>query len=161
MIQAIIGRHSDPVDVLTNTGGFLLGFWMIVAAIKLFGLRPSAFLGFGPRTDPDQKIRIIAALRFLYVCLYLVVALVPFDISVNTSRVFSQLHDTGPGSQRILLNPIYHFSHWQQFDRRVRRKGVCPSTRSISSSSDSAAIAARIPSGRRMRELCCGESVLT
>ncbi len=113
MIQAIIGRHSDPVDVMTNTAGFLLGFWIVVVAIRGFGLRPSAFLGIGPGEDLDQKTQSITALRFLYICVYFIVALVPFDISVSVSQVYAQLFDTDSGTRRILLDPFYHFRHWQ------------------------------------------------
>jgi VanZ family protein len=113
MIQAIIGRHSDPVDVLTNTTGFMLGFWVVVASIRMFGLRPSAFLGIGPGDGQDQKIQSLAALRFLYACLYLIVAIIPFDISVRTNRVYGQLFETGDRTRRILLDPFYHVINWQ------------------------------------------------
>jgi glycopeptide antibiotics resistance protein len=113
MIQVNIGRHSDPVDVMTNTTGFVLGFWMVVVAIKSFGLRPSAFLGIGPAETLDQQTQSITALRFLYICAYFVVALVPFDISVKASQVYAQLTDKYTGTQRIVLDPFYHFRHWQ------------------------------------------------
>jgi glycopeptide antibiotics resistance protein len=113
MIQAIIGRHSDPVDVMTNTTGFVLGFWMVVVAIRGFGLKPSVFLGIGPEEDLDQKTQAITALRFLYICVYFIVALVPFDISVKVSQIYGQLFDNGTGTRRILLDPFYHFRQWQ------------------------------------------------
>jgi VanZ family protein len=112
MIQAYIGRFSDPVDLVTNTTGFLLGFWMVVIATRRFSLRPSAFLGIDDVPDLDQKTKSIASLRFLYICVYFIVALLPFDVSVRISQIYSQLFADSGETKRIILDPLHHFKTW-------------------------------------------------
>jgi glycopeptide antibiotics resistance protein len=111
-IQAFVGRHPDPVDLATNTTGFLLGFGMVFVAIHQIGLSPSSFLGIGTGTNLDQNTKAIASLRFLYICIYFTIALVPFDISVQLSLVYSQLFDNGLEARKIILDPFYHLTTW-------------------------------------------------
>jgi glycopeptide antibiotics resistance protein len=111
-IQAYVGRHPDPVDVATNTTGYLLGFAMVVVAVKQIGLRPSSFLGIGAGRDLDESAKAVASLRFLYICIYFIVALVPFDISVRLSQVYAQLFDGDVETRKIILDPFHHFALW-------------------------------------------------
>jgi glycopeptide antibiotics resistance protein len=111
-IQAFVGRHPDPVDVATNTTGYLLGFGMVFVAVKHIGLRPSSFLGIGAGRDLDENAKAVASLRFLYICIYFVVALVPFDISVRLTQVYAQLFDGDFETRKIILDPLHHFSLW-------------------------------------------------
>ena len=112
MIQEYIGRFSDPVDLVTNSTGFLIGFWIVVIATRRFALRPSAFLGIDDLRDLDQKTKTIASLRFLYICVYFIVALLPFDFSVRLSQVYSQLFDEGGATKKIILDPLHHLKTW-------------------------------------------------
>ncbi|MCK5617776.1 MAG: VanZ family protein, partial [Candidatus Krumholzibacteria bacterium] len=112
MIQEYIGRYSDPVDLITNSTGFLIGFWIVVIATRRFALRPSAFLGIDDVRDLDQKTKTIASLRFLYICVYFIVALLPFDVSVRLSQVYSQLFAEGGATKKIILDPLHHLKTW-------------------------------------------------
>ena len=111
-IQAYVGRHPDPVDLATNTTGFLLGFGMVVVAIHQFELSPSSFLGIGTGKTLDENTKAIASLRFLYICIYFTIALVPFDISVRLSQVYTQLFDGDVESRKIILDPFHHLATW-------------------------------------------------
>jgi glycopeptide antibiotics resistance protein len=111
-IQAYVGRHPDPVDIATNTTGYLLGFGMVLIAVRQIGVRPSSFLGIGAGGNLDENTRAIASLRFLYICIYFIVALVPFDISVRLSQVYSQLFDSDAETRKIILDPFHHFTMW-------------------------------------------------
>ncbi|MCK4775495.1 MAG: VanZ family protein, partial [Candidatus Krumholzibacteria bacterium] len=112
MIQEYIGRYSDPVDLITNSAGFLIGFWIVVIATRRFALRPSAFLGIDDIRDLDQKTKSIASLRFLYICVYFIVAILPFDVSVRLSQVYSQLFAEGGATKKIILDPLHHLKTW-------------------------------------------------
>lgn len=111
-IQAYVGRHPDPIDIATNTCGYLLGFIMVVVAVRHIGLRPSSVLGIGAGRDLSENAKAIASLRFLYICIYFIVALVPFDISVRLSQVYSQLFDGDLETRKIILDPFHHFANW-------------------------------------------------
>jgi glycopeptide antibiotics resistance protein len=104
--QAFTDRWPDPVDVLTNTTGHLLGYALVFTAIGRFGLRPQVLLGLSA-VHHDEKVRTVAGLSFLYVCGYAVLQLVPFDVTVSLGRIYAKLlaRDDGP---RIILDPLFH-----------------------------------------------------
>ena len=112
--QSFIGRTPDVVDVMTNSFGYLVGFWLVVAAIRFYGMDPVVFLGLDPDEVQDSKTQSIAAFRFIYICIYVLVALLPFDISVRLSEIYSQLLPDDKGWIRIVLNPLHTVSHWQE-----------------------------------------------
>ncbi|MFH1755213.1 MAG: VanZ family protein, partial [Candidatus Latescibacterota bacterium] len=62
MIQAYVGRHPDPVDIATNTTGYVLGFAMVLVAVKQIGLHPSSFLGLDTASSLDEDTKAIASL---------------------------------------------------------------------------------------------------
>ena len=64
--QYFIGRYADPVDLATNTLGFVVGFELGVFAIRYLGLRPSAVLGINPDNQTSTKINTLSSIRFLY-----------------------------------------------------------------------------------------------
>ena len=111
--QSFIGRTPDLVDIVTNSIGYVVGFWLVVAAVRIYGLDPSVFLGFGPDDVQDTKTQSIAAFRFIYICIYVLIALLPFDISVRLSEIYAQLFPDGMGKIKIVLNPTYTLSNWQ------------------------------------------------
>lgn len=104
--QAFTDRWPDPVDVLTNSGGYLLGYALVFVVIRRFGLRPQVLLGLSA-VHHDEKVRTVAGMLFLYVCVYAVLQLVPFDITVSLGRIHAKLLATGD-APRIILDPLFH-----------------------------------------------------
>jgi glycopeptide antibiotics resistance protein len=111
--QSFIGRTPDLVDIMTNSVGYVLGYWVVVAAVRFYGLNPVTFLGFDPDEIQDTKTQTIAALRFIYICIYVLIALLPFDVSVRLSEIYAQLFPNHLGNPRIILNPVHTVSNWQ------------------------------------------------
>jgi len=118
-LQTSVGRYPDSVDLLTNTAGFLLGFWMTVAAVKSFGLRPSVLIGFSHQEEPDSSVKSIAAIRFLYIAVYFITSLLPFDISVSFSQIYTKLLANNLGHIRIIFDPLYHFYFWPEHSGKI------------------------------------------
>lgn len=112
LAQPLVQRFSDPVDVLNNSIGYWLGFAMVYVAVRRFGLSPGRLIGFSDRLTQHQKGQTLAALRFIYVVLLLIVGLLPFDISVRLAAVYDQLLPNWEGDLRIVLDPRYHFARW-------------------------------------------------
>jgi VanZ family protein len=113
VVQYFIGRYPDPVDMITNTLGFVFGFELGVAAIKIFGLRPAVVLGINPDNQTSAKINAVAAMRFLYMGVYLISSFLPFDVTFDWSHIFAKIHPDKSGQVRIILDPLYHFKHWK------------------------------------------------
>ncbi len=110
--QYFVGRYPDRVDLLTNTLGYLAGFWMGVFGIKYFGLRPSAVIGINADDQTSTKLNAIASIRFFYMTVYLISSFVPFDLSFGLSNIYDKLHPDRYGQIRLVLDPFYHFFHW-------------------------------------------------
>jgi glycopeptide antibiotics resistance protein len=104
--QAFTDRSPDPIDVLTNSGGYLLGYALVFLVIRRFGLRPQVLLGLSA-VHHDEKVRTVAGVLFLYVCVYAVLQLVPFDITVSLGRIHAKLLATGD-APRMILDPLFH-----------------------------------------------------
>jgi VanZ family protein len=111
--QSFIGRTPDVVDIVTNSVGYIIGFWLVVAGIRFYGLDPVVFLGLDREDVQDTKTQSIAAFRFIYICIYVLIALLPFDITVRLSEIYAQLVPDDTGKIRIILDPTYTISHWQ------------------------------------------------
>jgi len=112
--QSFIGRTPDMVDLITNTSGYVLGYWIIVAAIRFYGLNPLVFMGFHEGETQDRKTQSIAAFRFIGICVYVLIALLPFDVSVKLSDLYAQLQPDETGVPKIILDPLYSVSHWKE-----------------------------------------------
>lgn len=112
--QSFIGRTPDLVDIVTNTTGHTIGYVLIVAAVRIYGLNPLVFMGFDPNEEQTSKTQSIAAFRFITICIYVLIALLPFDVSVKLSEVYAQLLPDETGVPKIILDPLYTVSHWQQ-----------------------------------------------
>jgi glycopeptide antibiotics resistance protein len=108
-LQSFIGRTSDVVDIVTNSTGFIVGFWITVISVRYYGLRPAVLIGIDPDDESNSKVKTIAALRFLYVCVFFIVALLPFKITVTVSEIYSQLLPDAAGNRSIILDPLFHF----------------------------------------------------
>ncbi len=112
VFQFFVGRFTDPVDLITNTIGFVFGFWLGVFAIKYFGLRPSAVIGINADDQTSTKLNTIASIRFFYIAVYLVSSFVPFDVSFDLGDIYAKLHPDRFGQIRLILDPFYHLKHW-------------------------------------------------
>jgi glycopeptide antibiotics resistance protein len=115
--QGFIGRTSDLIDVATNSTGHVIGLALAVIAINRLGLRPAHLIGMhdpanGADDDATARARTVAAVRFIYLCVYVVVALLPFNISVSLSSIYAQLVPDDTGTQLIIVDPLHHFRHW-------------------------------------------------
>lgn len=106
--QSFTDRWADPVDLLTNTTGYLLGFGLTFVALRRFAFAPQALLGLS-EVHSDDQVRTVAGLSFLYLCVYAALQLVPFDVSVRLSHLHAKLL-APPGYARIILDPFAHLS---------------------------------------------------
>jgi glycopeptide antibiotics resistance protein len=104
--QAFTDRYPDPIDLLTNTGGYVLGYALTFLVLGRFGLRPQVLLGLSA-LHHDEKVRTVAGMLFLYVCVYAVLQLVPFDLTVSLGRIHAKLLAAGD-DPRIILDPLFH-----------------------------------------------------
>lgn len=111
--QYFIGRYADPLDILTNSAGFFLGFEMGVIAIRNFGLRPSAVLGINPDNQTSTKINTVAAVRFLYIAVYLISSYLPLDVTFDPEVIIAKADPDKHGQLRLILDPLYHWKHWK------------------------------------------------
>jgi len=66
--QSFIGRHPDLVDIVTNSTGHVIGYWVIVAGVRFYGLDPVVFLGSIPATNRTPKNAVDRRVAF---CLHL------------------------------------------------------------------------------------------
>lgn len=110
--QIFIGRHPDAVDLVTNGLGHAIGYWVIAVAVRVFGFDPKALLGIGAGGEGDSRVRTIGAFRFIYIAIYALVALLPFDASVSLGDLYGQLFPGDDGRIRLILDPAYHFGRW-------------------------------------------------
>jgi glycopeptide antibiotics resistance protein len=110
--QYFVGRYPDPVDLLTNTVGYVFGFELGVFAIKYFGLRPSAVIGINADEQTTTKLNTIASIRFFYIAVYLISSFLPFDLSFHPSAIYAKLHPDRYGQIRLILDPFYHLYRW-------------------------------------------------
>lgn len=111
-VQMFVGRHPDAVDLVTNSFGHATGYWVIVVAVRLFGFNSQTLLGIGAGEVQDSKTRTVGAFRFIYIAIYSLVALLPFDVSVSLKKVYAQLFPADDGRIRLILDPMYHFGRW-------------------------------------------------
>ncbi len=119
LVQSKIGRYPDPVDVMTNSTGFLFGYWLIVAAIKFFGLNPAYLTGLAPAGNQGLKLSTVTAVRFIYICIFIFVAWLPLDITVSFSRIHAKFFPDDVGNLRIILNPLFTLRHWPEEGGRI------------------------------------------
>lgn len=108
MVQAFIGRFSDATDVISNCGGYILGFVIARSAILRFGMQPASLLGLNS-VGGDDRLNHLAGLRFMYVAVVVVTSLLPLDISVSLGQVFSKLQAGDGAMPGLIVDPFYHF----------------------------------------------------
>ena len=105
--QLFINRYPDPVDVITNTAGYVAGFSLTLWAIRKYRFEVSSV--FGLEHAVSTKVQVLQVIRFLYAGIYLIVQLLPLDISVSMTEVYAKLTAPLGGSPRIIVDPLYHF----------------------------------------------------
>jgi glycopeptide antibiotics resistance protein len=110
MGQSFFGRYPDAIDIVTNTLGYAIGYWVVVGAVRFYHLDPVALIGFDAREDQRAATQAVAVARFAYICIYLLVAMLPFDVSVRYYELYAQLFPDALGHTRLILDPFYHFS---------------------------------------------------
>lgn len=109
--QPFIHRYSDPTDVISNSLGYLLGYLCILVAVKRFRLHPPHLLGMELNKSGDEPMFLLEGLRFLCIALFIIISLLPFDISVTLSDIYAKLHAARGSSPHLILDPLYHFEH--------------------------------------------------
>lgn len=110
-IQAFVGRFSDPTDVLSNGLGFVIGYLLMVYAVRQFHLSPAHLLGLSAQDGGGSRSQTLRGIRFLYLSTFVVVALVPLDFAVGITQIFAKLKPVGDQYPRLILDPWFH---WKQ-----------------------------------------------
>ena len=105
-IQYFVGRYASGIDVLMNAFGFVIGYWLLVFSAKRYGLDPSKLLGI---QSSHRRVKNLAAIRLIYIVVFLLFALYPFDVSLNLKEIYRQLFESEDGLLQIILDPLYHF----------------------------------------------------
>jgi len=105
--QLFINRSPDPVDLMTNTAGYVAGFSLTLWAIRKYQFEVSSVLGL--ESAVSTKVQMLQAIRFLYAGIYLIVQLLPLDISVSMTGVYAKLAAPPGVDPRIIVDPLYHF----------------------------------------------------
>ena len=111
--QSVFGRYPDALDIITNSLGYLIGYSAVAVAVRFYGLDPMSLIGFDA-VDGGAATQTIAAARFACICVYVLVAMLPFDVTVIYYKIYAQLFPDSSGLEQIVLNPLYHASHWPQ-----------------------------------------------
>ena len=106
--QSFTDRTPDLVDLFTNTSGHVAGFLLVVIAVQRIGLKPAALLGLSSGQQSSDQLRTVQGLLFLYVCVYAILQLAPFDISVRLENIHGKLLGGESGVPRIILDPLFH-----------------------------------------------------
>lgn len=108
LAQAFTDRTPDLTDLITNTSGHVAGFLLVVIAVRRIGLHPAALLGLSDEAGASDRVRTVQGLLFLYVCVYAILQLAPFDISVRLENIHGKLLGGESGVPRIILDPLFH-----------------------------------------------------
>jgi len=106
--QAFIGRFSDATDVLSNSAGYLAGFLIARIILVRYKVAPATLLGL-PVGQAGERLNTVGGLRFAYVAIALLTSLLPLDISVSMTEVYSKLHAVPGQMPRLIIDPFYHF----------------------------------------------------
>jgi len=112
--QSFFGRYPDALDIITNSVGYMIGYWVVLAAVRFYALDPVSFIGFDSDDKRNPRTQTIAVARFVYICVYVLLAMLPFDVSVIYYKIYAQLFPDASGHVRLLFDPFYHISHWHQ-----------------------------------------------
>jgi glycopeptide antibiotics resistance protein len=110
-IQGYVGRCADFLDIITNFLGFVVGYCGIIYLVRKYSLRVYMFLGFVDPAKSTDIVNVVAGIRFLYMVIFVVIALYPFDISVYGRDIYLKLFDSSYGARQIILDPLYHFRY--------------------------------------------------
>ncbi len=103
--QAFVGRYSDLLDVLSNGTGFALGYLIAWWSVHRLGLQPARLLGWSD-DNHDARYETLIGLRFAYVVIALIAALVPFDLTISPGEILGKLSTSPP---KLQLDPWFHF----------------------------------------------------
>jgi glycopeptide antibiotics resistance protein len=112
--QSLFDRYPDALDIITNSIGYAAGYCAVIAAVRLYRFNPIALTGFAVDEDQDLRVQLVAVSRFIYICVYVLVAMLPFDVSVIYNEIYAQLFPDAAGHTRLILDPLYHVHLWPQ-----------------------------------------------
>jgi glycopeptide antibiotics resistance protein len=103
--QSFIGRYASLLDIGMNTFGHAVGYFGAVFSMRHYRVRPTDLLSLD---SPDARLRTLSALRFLYLFVYGVISLFPFDM--QTGDLYVQFFDSDAEPRKIIIDPFYHFT---------------------------------------------------
>jgi len=112
--QSLFDRYPDALDIITNSIGYAAGYCAVVAAVKLYKFNPIALAGFEVDQNQDPRVQSVAVSRFIYICVYVLAAMLPFDVSVIYNEIYFQLFPDAAGHTRLIFDPLYHVHLWPQ-----------------------------------------------
>lgn len=99
-------RYPSMWDLIMNGGGHIAGFVVVARVRAQRGLTPALFVG---RGDGTSRQRLAAGLRQVYVPLVGLLALLPFNVTVNVGVLWEKLVGTLPNAGAIWLSPLAPF----------------------------------------------------
>ena len=113
-VQAFIGRFSDATDVMSNTGGYLLGFYTAVAVVSLAensqdrGITSSGSFSGTVSGGGAPSLPVVVALCYVLLLLTLSLSPYEFDLSPQTLRD-KLLHETNflPFWMHLSTRPLF------------------------------------------------------
>ena len=108
-LQAFVGRYSDLIDIISNGSGYLLGYVIAYIALTHFHLTPSSLLGLQSESD-DTTLKSISGLRFAYIAISYVTCILPLNITVSLSDIYSKFLSINGSAPRLIFDPLYHFT---------------------------------------------------
>ncbi|MEM7707675.1 MAG: VanZ family protein [Pseudomonadota bacterium] len=110
-VQAFVGRFSDPTDIVSNSLGHVLGYVVMMISVNRFHLSPPVLLGLSSDQNGANQLQTLQGLRFLYIAIFYIVALLPLDFAVGLTNIFRKLQPEAGGDPRLILDLLYH---WKQ-----------------------------------------------
>lgn len=110
--QAFIGRTSDLMDIISNGSGHILGYLVAWIAVKQFHLEPDIILGLNQESETRTE-QTLSAIRFVYLAITTITSLLPFNVTVSLSELYSKTTDMADGIPRLIIDPFYHINNGQ------------------------------------------------
>ncbi len=102
-IQTMTNRYPNVWDLITNSLGYLNGYLLMAGIIHHYGLSPSVFLGSRGGTSRGT---LAGALRVLYLSFYVILSLLPYNISVSMAMIWGKMIGSRSGRIMLFLNPL-------------------------------------------------------
>jgi glycopeptide antibiotics resistance protein len=101
--QIFTTRYPSFWDLLMNAGGHVIGFVVVARVRARRGLTAAIFVG---SSAGSSRQRLAGGLRQVYVPLFGVLALLPFNITVSFGEIWAKLSSALPYGGTIWLSPL-------------------------------------------------------